>query len=252
MKNIVIYGSKEDWSIPLVKAAGEFSVQVIDRQDFTGTADCILISQEFAGNRLSDVIGRFKQYGLPCAVLTAEQGAENQKYLLNCGADDVIAAPICAALMQRRIRALTEIPVSSDFEMNFAAFDRVMEANQGTGAFLVSEHDFMNIYRFVVRLLERLEKKAMLLLFSFESEDGEMGAANSALHFLKIMQMSLRKGDITCNYGSQVLAILMGADAEGGRLVAERVIRAFDAHYNMDESCTVTYEVREISNASKS
>ena len=250
MKNIVIFGSKEDWSIPLVSASGEFSVQVIDQQDFTGTADCILISQEHAGNRLADVIGHFKQYGLPCAVLTAEQGVENQKYLLNCGADDVIAAPICAPLMKRRIYALTDTPVTSDFEMNFAAFDRIMEANQGSGSFIVSEHDFMNIYRFVSRLLERLDKKALLLIFSFESEDGEIGAANSALHFLKIMQLSLRRGDITCNYGKQVLAVLMGADAEGGRLVAERVIGAFNAHYNMDESCNVTYEVREISDTS--
>ena len=252
MKNIVIFGIKEHWSIPLIAASGELSVQVTERLDFTGTADCILISQEHAGNRMAEVIAHFKQYGLPCAVLTAEQSAENQKHLLSCGADDVITAPICAALMKRRIYALTDTPVTSDFEMNFAAFDRIMESNQGAGSFVVSEHDFMNIYRFVSRLLERLEKKALLLIFSFESEDGEMGEADSALHFLKVMQASLRKGDITCNYGRQVLAVLMGADAEGGRLVAERVIGAFNAHYNMDESCTVTYELREISDTSNS
>ena len=249
MKNIVIYSSQEDWIIPLVSAPGEFAIQVVGQPSFSGSPDCVLLSQQYAGKQLSSLIAQFREFRIPCAVVTTDPSTENQQHLLAKGADDVITAPICADLLRRRIKMLTEQPASSDSEMTFAAFDRIMESNQGTGYFIVAEHDFLNIYRFVSRLLERLEQKAQLILFRFHSDDGPFIEADGALHFLKIVQASLRRGDISCNNGKQVLVILMGTDEPNARMVANRIIGAFNAHYNMDESCDVTYEIREISKA---
>ena len=44
--------------------------------------------------------------------------------------------------------------------------------------------------------------------------------------------------------------ILTGADEAGAQTVIARVVGTFNAHYNMDESCEVTWETREISRAS--
>lgn len=249
MKNIVIYSSNEDWIIPLVTAPGEFQVQVTGHPSFSGTADCVLISQQHAGNRLPEVLSQFRQLRIPCAAVTFDGTLANQESLLNMGANDVIVAPICAELLKRRIYALTDTPVRSDAEMNFAAFDRVMESNQGNGSFIVAEHDFLNIYRFVSRLLERLDQKAQLIIFNFSTDLGPVMDSDYVLNFLKVMQTSLRRGDITSAYGKQLLVILMGADASGGQKVIDRVVNTFNAHYNMDEECDIRYEMREISRA---
>ena len=42
------------------------------------------------------------------------------------------------------------------------------------------------------------------------------------------------------------MMILMGSDAAGGHLVINRITGAFNAHYNMDESCEVSCQMREI------
>lgn len=249
MKNVIIYSSSEDWLVPLVSAPEGFRIQVSAEPGFSGTADCVLISQQHAGNQLTSVIGTLKPFHIPCAVVTYDGTLENQEQLLALGADDVIVLPISTPLLRSRIRALSEVPVRFDEDLNFAAFDRIMESQQGNGSFIVAEHDFMNIYRFVTRILERLEQRAQFIMFSFKSDPGPFIESESVLHFLKIVQTSLRRGDISSVYGKQVLVILLGADAEGGQRVIDRVISTFNVHYNMDESCEVTYEMREISRA---
>ena len=246
MMNVIICTSNEDWITPLASAPGEFQIHITAQPSFSGTADCVLLSQQFVGSRLADTIRHLKEFHIPCAVVTYDTALENQERLLALGADDVIVLPLCTELLRKRILSLAETPAHSDAEMNFAVFDRILEATQGNGSFIVAEHDFMNIYRFVSRVLERLEKQAELLIFNFSCEEGPFLESSSALHFLKVVQTSLRRGDIICNYGKQILVILMGSDEQTSRQVAERVIGAFNAHYNMDESCTVTCQMREI------
>ncbi|HAJ96180.1 MAG TPA: hypothetical protein DCO72_00355 [Ruminococcus sp.] len=251
MKKVVIYSSDEEWMIPFISSPDEFQILVTGQPSFSGTADCVLISQSYAGNGCTEFIAQLKQLRIPCAVVTFDRDIDNQEYLLQCGADDVITLPICTELLKKRIHALTDMPVHSDEEMTFTAFDRIMESNQGNGSFIVAEHDFMNIYRFVSRLLERLDQKAQMIIFNFASEEGPFMESDQILHFLKIVQTTLRRGDISCAYARQVLVILMGADEDGGNGVAKRVISTFDAHYNMDESCEVTYQMREINKVSE-
>ncbi len=150
MKKVVIYSSDEEWMIPFISSPDEFQILMTSQPFFSGTADCVLISQSYAGNRCTEFIEQMKQLHIPCAVVTFEGTMENQEYLLQCGADDVITLPICTELLKKRIHALVDTPVRSDAEMSFAAFDRIMESNQGNGSFIVAEHDFLNIYRFVI------------------------------------------------------------------------------------------------------
>ena len=249
MKNVIIYSSHEDWVEPFVQSPDGFQIRLTSEPAFSGTADCVLISQQYAGNQLAGAIAQYNQLRIPCAVVTFDGTLENQEKLLQCGADDVIVLPVCTEILCHRIRALTEMPVRSDTALNFASFDRIVESNQGNGSFIVAEHDFMNIYRFVTRILERLEQRAQLIIFSFSSEPDSFVESESVLHFLKIVQTCMRRGDISSVYGKQVLVLLLGSDAEGGQGVIDRVISTFNTHYNMDESCEVTYEMREITKA---
>ena len=251
MKHIIFYTSQEDWVQPLVSDPQDFQIQLTSQPSFSGAADCILLSQQYAGNQLLSALDQLKSVRMPCAVVTYDGSLENQERLLACGADDVIVLPLAPVLLRKRIRALSETIVQSDgTEINFAAFDRIYESNQGTGSFIVAEHDFMNIYRFISRILERLEQKAQLIIFRFRNDDGPFMESDSVLHFLKVVQTCLRRGDISSMYGKQMLVILMGADAANGQQVINRVISTFNAHYNMDESCKIIYEMREISAAS--
>ena len=246
MKDITIYSSNEDWFMPIASAPGEFQIHLTAQPSVTGGTDCVLISQQYAGNQISSAIAQLKELHIPCAVVTYDNTVENQSYLLGCGADDVFILPMCVELMRRRIHALTDLQVQSAGGLSFAAFDRITESNSGTGAFVVAEHDFISIYRFVARLLERLDQRAQLIFFRITNEDGPFAEADSVLHFLKIVQASLRRGDICCVAGSQIMMILMGSDAAGGHLVINRITGAFNAHYNMDESCEVSCQMREI------
>lgn len=246
MKKVAIYSSNEEWVVPFISSPDEFQIQFTGQPSFSGPVDCVLISQQYAKNQLPDFLSQLKQFRIPSAVVTFDGTIDNQEYLLEQGANDVIVLPICTKLLKQRIHALTDTPVHSDEEMNFTAFDRIMESNQGNGSFIVAEHDFMNIYRFVSRVLERLNQKAQLIIFNFNSDLGPIIESDYVLNFLKIVQTSLRRGDITSVYGKQVLVILMGADENGGQSVIDRVVNTFNAHYNMDEECDVTYEMREI------
>ena len=250
MKTIVLYTSQEDWTNPLVSDPQDLQIQLTSQPGFSGTADAVLLSQQYAGNQLLPALEHIRDLRIPCAVVTYDGSLDNQEKLLQAGADDVIVLPLAPALLRKRIQALTETRVSSGAEINFAAFDRIMESSQGTGSFIVAEHDFMNIYRFVTRILERLEQKAQLIIFRFSSDCGPFMESDSVMHFLKVVQTCLRRGDISSMYGKQMFVILMGADAAGGQQVINRVISTFNAHYNMDESCTITYEMREINAAS--
>ena len=56
----------------------------------------------------------------------------------------------------------------------------------------------------------------------------------------------LRRGDIsTICSEDKILVLLIGADEEGGRLVAERVVSSFCNECD-DDSYEVTYDLREV------
>lgn len=247
MKTVILYTSQEDWVQPLAADPRAFQIQITGKPAFSGRADCVLLSQQHAGNELIGLLGQLRDLRIPCAVVTYDGTLDNQEALLRYGADDVFVLPLHHELLRRRIISLMDIPVHTDAEVNFAAFDRIAEANKGPGSFIVAEHDFMSIYRFVLRLLERLHQSAQLILFRFTSDGGPFLETENVLHFVDVVQTCLRRGDISSVYGNQVVVFLIGSDSAGGQQVINRVISAFNAHYNTDEMCRISYEMREIS-----
>ena len=239
-KKIVVLGGNADISAAFSGLSG-LAVSFAEKPEDVGAdAACVVVAEQCA-----DAIAALKQQGIPVAAVTSDAAAETQDRLLDCGADDVLVLPMSAKLLQKRLIALTEQPLHSAEPVDFASFDRVREANKGRGAFIVEEHDFTNVYRFVSRILERLDKKAQMIIYNFKSPCGPIAETEDVDNFMKIGQACLRRGDISAVCGTQVLLILLGADEGDGNMVAKRLNDTFEAHY-LDATSRITYEIREI------
>ena len=245
-QKVTVYYGDYPWFQPYASAMHSLRVVATNDEELPTTSECVLIPQEYAGEKLVRMIRSMKNLLIPVAVATHDGTTDNQEYLLECGANDVIVLPIAAQLLEKRLLSLGAGSVLTRTNVNFAAFDRIREVNQGRGAFVVQENDFANIYRFVVRILERLEQKAQLIIFTFNSDFGPFIETGTVFDFIKVVQAVLRRGDISSIYGRQVFVILMGTDAENGERVVKRMLDTFTAHYG-DDTCEITYEMREIS-----
>lgn len=239
-KKIVVLGGDAGISAAFSELSGLNVTFTEQPEDIGADFACAVVADKCAG-----AIAALKQLGLPVAAVTADAAPETQDRLLEQGGDDVLVLPMSAKLLQKRLSALTESIAHSAEPVDFASFDRIREANKGRGAFIVEEHDFTNVYRFVTRILERLDKKAQMIIFNFKSACGPIAETEDVENFMKIGQACLRRGDISAVCGAQVLLILLGADDGDGKKIAKRLTDTFEAHY-VDATSRITYEIREI------
>ncbi|MBR3630436.1 MAG: hypothetical protein IKN55_08205 [Oscillospiraceae bacterium] len=246
IRKMTVCGGDAPWLQPALSALSGYQVVYAEPGTVPDDSDCVLIVQEFAGDKLADRIRALHRLLIPLAVVTYDGTTENQEFLAGCGADDVIVFPIAGKLLRNRLELLCGSPVYSPDDLDFSAFDRIRESNQGKEPFIVPKHDFENVYRFVIRLLERLDQKAQFIIFTFTSDCGPVVESQCIMNFTRIVQACLRRGDISAVYGRQVFIILMGADDIGGHMVIGRVMDAFTAHFD-DENCEITFDMREIS-----
>ncbi|MBR4200422.1 MAG: hypothetical protein IKQ91_03980 [Oscillospiraceae bacterium] len=207
---------------------------------------CVLIMQEQAGSSLQKTVNLLQKRGIPAAVLTSDGSEENQEYLLDLGAAQYFILPMKASLLQKRILALIGSHEGAGTDAGLELLMQIAKDEQPRGAFSVSEADFTKIYRFVLRLQERTEKKAQLVIFRFDTRlktPVEPGTLEDAF---PIVQKCLRKGDIVSMFGQTIMAILMAAEESGGRVAAERIINTYQAYYS-GSIFDMKYEMRPIS-----
>lgn len=243
MKMITVLCGEAPQNSPFQTLAG-YDIRFASNLSEIGETDCLLVSDDWF-----DLAGAFAEAakrGLPAAALTDDGTEASLSELLDMGADDVFVMPQPRRLLVRRLEALLAQGKDSSLPVDFAAFERIRVANQGRGAFLVEEHDFENVYRFVMRILERLDKKAQMVIFSFSSPCGPIAETEDVEIFVRIGLACLRRGDICAVVDSQVLLILLGAGSEDGALVVKRLTDTFASHY-ADATSKITYEMREIS-----
>ena len=109
-------------------------------------------------------------------------------------------------------------------------------ADSGTGAYLLDFDSFHHVYNFIRRFVERSGRNVQTLLFTV-SDKGNSPADTSetelALELLeKAIRTSLRRSDISTRYSSkQLIVILMDADSDNGKKVAERILGSFRKLY---------------------
>lgn len=245
MKKVALIDGANSKISRYTDGAKELRFELSETADVSPDCECVIISQEFAGDKLSDMIDTLKDKSYAVAVATFSGSCENQEDILNAGADDVIVLPMCSRLLEKRIMSLTPGAGLIEDYIDFAAFDRIANANKGSGSFIVQESDFTNIYRFVLRILERLEKRAQLLIFNLSCR-GDSLIEPEVLHtFVTVVQRCLRRGDISSVHGTQLFVMLIGSDTEGAQHAAARIIETFYAHCD-DDAYDISFEVREI------
>lgn len=106
----------------------------------------------------------------------------------------------------------------------------------GKGPYLLDFNSFHHVYNFICRFVDRSDSDVQTLLFTVnENEDAQMDSNETelALELLeKAVYVSLRRSDVSTRYSSkQLIVILMGANAESGDMVAERIIKNFNKIY---------------------
>lgn len=222
--------------------------------DVNGLPECdiIIVSEAYCSGAIAAVIENIRASVLfcdtPAAAFTSECSCENQEILMGLGFDDVIRTPICGQLLLRRAKALAAVVLNNDVHRTIT-IDSLMKIKDGeSGAYCVRSVDFTNIFRFVLRSLERTRKNTQMLVFDLNAHrKSSYEKRQQIMHILsEEVRRCLRRGDISSVCGeNRIVVLLIDADEEGGRLVAERVMNSF---YNEcdEEQFEVTFDQREV------
>ena len=95
--------------------------------------------------------------------------------------------------------------------------------------------------------MERLEKQCQALIFTLDKDEKSEKETDDVMDILSdAVKICLRRGDIfsVCQ-SNQIAIILMGADDDGGHLVANRIVSNFYSKC-YDDDFSLTYDIREI------
>ena len=201
---------------------------------------CILVTEDFLGTDLNELITELKCNSVPVCIVSFNTSFNAQEQFALSGADDVIILPVFGKLLEKRISNLCGNNESDDL-----SFIDDMSENSCQGSFKVDKSDFRKLYEFVQRLLERLEKDAHLVTFSFSSRFGSKIEPELVNDFTVVVQRCLRKGDISCKSGHCLYVILMGADRKGAEIVAKRLIESFWSVCD-DDAYDIEYSIKPI------
>jgi hypothetical protein len=214
--------------------------------------DVLLISEEYCGGAIGTVMENIraseKLGRIPAAAVTYERSCEDQEILFGLGFDDIILLPACPQLLQCRVLSLSKITPSfcSDRRISIDSLMRIKDGE--CGAYYVCTDDFENIYRFVLRILERTKKNAQVLVLTLEdSRNCDAMACRSEIDTLtNAVKLCLRRGDMATVCGdNRMLVLLIGADDEGGHLVANRIVSSFYSECD-DSDLELTYDIRAV------
>lgn len=222
--------------------------------------DAVIINADYAGNCLSEFVSGVRNVSslgsIPIIFSTNSSDSKRQAVLCSCGADDVLVLPLCRELLVRRIGMLIDAYAQTAPDKNKADsfefddfIDSVSEKNNNRGAFCVRHDVFINLYRFIIRGMERSSKSAQILMFTLNcsKEHEQDETENKVMQILsEAVQLCLRRGDISsvCSK-NQVAILLIGADDDGGHLVANRILSSFYSECD-DDSFELNYDIREI------
>ena len=245
MKKIMILSGSDERLQEQFSHITGYEVLFTEKETFLPDIACVLISQDFAGKKAGDICTLFTQRNIPNAEVTFDGSEENQILLLDRGISHYLILPMSSRLLSKRIAALIGEADRRDSGTGFELFSQLAKADTHMGAYVVRESDFANIYRFVLRLQERMDKQAQLVCFSFHSRlkgPLEPGVLEEAF---PIVQRCLRRGDIVSIYEQRIYAVLMGADEAGGRTASDRIVNTYHAHC-CDSMYDMVYEMAEI------
>lgn len=127
----------------------------------------------------------------------------------------------------------------------------ISENDHKDGAYTVEYEGFKRIYRFVARCMDRKSQDVQIVLFTLSKKDKSgIGKDNNYMEVLgSAVTNSLRRGDVATQSGTeQYVVILMDANEENGRKVAERIRNEFEKAVN-DDTVNLSFEMESVVSA---
>lgn len=267
MKHIIIIDNEHDASSfgNLISNSFTFSVAEstdnIQSMSAVKVPDIISINADNSGFLILEMIHEIKSVPslskIPVIFVTSNNDCKYQEILCSCGADDIILMPMCKELIVKKMNyliaafSIREVELNDSNEIQFDEFINLLsEKKCDNGAYVVKHNDFANVYRFVLRGIERTKRSAQVLLLTLNNEHEKTQEAyemNTMKTLSNAVKLCLRRGDMSsvCSK-NQVVILLMGADDSGGHLVANRIISNFYSECD-DNEFKINYDIREIS-----
>ncbi len=125
--------------------------------------------------------------------------------------------------------------------------EQLSEEAESPGAYYCPYPSFIDTYRFVCRILERSGQSLFLMLCGLRYEGlSEKNEKEDMDRLLKVIEETLRRGDVFTKYSSsQCLILLSGTHSEDCELIFGRIRRRFQILYP-HLSCRIEYEIVEI------
>lgn len=118
-------------------------------------------------------------------------------------------------------------------------------SDAGKGSYLMDYDNFHHVYNFIRRIVERSNREVQTVLFTLtpKNPDCDPDEFNIASEMLEqAIYTLLRRVDVSTRYSSrQMIVILMDANTENGKMVAERIIDCFQKLYSGD--ITIEYNI---------
>lgn len=127
---------------------------------------------------------------------------------------------------------------------------QIAERKYRQGAYAVEYDRFSYIYQFIMRNIERSRQHVQIILFTLvipEDEKKTLVQIEDSLMLLETsIVRSLRRGDVTTRLGpTQQIVILMDANYDNGRMVADRIMNKYKSLCG-DSMIETRYDITEM------
>ena len=138
--------------------------------------------------------------------------------------------------------------ISTDVDLEYVSCMLENGLTDQKGAFHLAFDEFKNVYDFVLRCVARKKQKVQVVLFTMSPYDilGDTSVDEIMQAWEMSLVESLRAVDTGTRYSnSQYMVILMDADIENGKKVAERVVdNFFEKNVILKKLVKVIYDIR--------
>jgi hypothetical protein len=240
-KNIIVLDITGGETGRYLRSSCKSEITVTQSTELPSGCGCVIVSDEFLGENVTETITALKCSGVPVCAATFDSSFQKQEKLTLAGVDDVFVLPMFGDLIDKKIELLTGEGHPEDLSF----IEELSVDTNGFGSFTVNESDFKKLYEFIQRIIERLDKDASLVTFNFTTRFDSKIEPEIVNDFLAVVQRSLRKGDISCKSGHSLYVILIGADRSGSEIVAKRLIETFWSICD-DDAYDIEYKIEPI------
>lgn len=136
-----------------------------------------------------------------------------------------------------------------------------MTESHAEGVFFCGYPVFREIYRLEARKITRIGEAEYVLLLTIKQKDGKSNITEQIEKFRikkameeleMVLDRSLRIGDVAAKYSdSQFIVLLPSCTYEGGNMVAERIIQAFEQANSRLQNVELAFNLEEVAATSK-